>query len=97
VSTVPIDRRARPKLARKATLRWDRIEQRHMLLYPERGLALNPVAAAIVQRCDGAHTVAEIVSEIGAVFTGAARPEVERDVLELLDALHARCLLEEIS
>lgn len=85
---------AKPRLAKKAVLKWDRIERRHMLLYPERGLALNPVAAAIAVRCDGAHTVEGIVAEVAAEFTGGEAGEVERDVGAFLDELASRGLLE---
>jgi pyrroloquinoline quinone biosynthesis protein D len=87
-------RSARPKLAKKAVLRWDRIAQKNLLLYPERGLSLNEVASSIVRRCDGAHTVESIVNEVAESFPGAEPAEVERDVLELLDELAARGLLE---
>ena len=36
---------ARPRLAPKVRLRWDRKDGRYMLLYPERGLVLNATAA----------------------------------------------------
>jgi hypothetical protein len=36
---------ARPRLAPKVRLRWDRKDARYMLLYPERGLVLNATAA----------------------------------------------------
>jgi coenzyme PQQ biosynthesis protein PqqD len=84
----------RPRLARKARLRHDRFTGRDMLLYPERGLSLNPVAAAITRLCDGAHTVEAIVAEVSATFLEAPPGEVERDVLSFLDALASRGLLE---
>jgi coenzyme PQQ biosynthesis protein PqqD len=83
---------ARPKLAARARLREDRISGRTMLLYPERGLALNASAAAIVRLCDAHHTVAEIVAALAA-----ERPEAQAtiaaDVTALLEALVARGLL----
>jgi coenzyme PQQ biosynthesis protein PqqD len=91
-----IHRWATPKLRTKAVLRWDRFSGRHMLLYPERGLSLNAVASAIVERCDGKHTVDAIVAELCDCFSGAEPGEVERDVLEFLDELVARGLLEGI-
>lgn len=63
-----------------------------MLLAPEKGLALNDTARAIVERCDGATSVADIVAAI-CVVSGAPRDEVLRDVAELLDALAARSLI----
>jgi Coenzyme PQQ synthesis protein D (PqqD). len=48
-----ISTESRPRLASKARLRFDRKSSRYMLLYPERGLVLNPTAADVLQRCDG--------------------------------------------
>lgn len=84
----------RPRLAPRAQLRWDRFSGKHLLLYPERGLALNEVASAIVSRCDGTHTVESIVTEICQAFTSAEAEEVERDLLALLAQLEERGLLE---
>ena len=85
---------ARPKLARKASLRHDRFEGKDILLYPERGLSLNAVGSAVCRRCDGTHTVAEIVEAVGATFLDAPRTDVERDVLFFLERLRERGLLE---
>jgi coenzyme PQQ biosynthesis protein PqqD len=86
---------SRPKLSTKARLVWDRVEERHVLLYPERGLALNAIAAAVVRELDAGLSVAEIASAIAAQFPGASHDEVERDVLGFLDELEARALLEQ--
>jgi coenzyme PQQ biosynthesis protein PqqD len=89
--------RSRPRLAKKAVPKWDRFEQRTILLYPERGLALSEVAAAIVARLDGERTVAVIAAEIAVAFPGAPAEEVERDVIAFLAELEARNLLEGLS
>jgi coenzyme PQQ biosynthesis protein PqqD len=82
----------RPVLATRARLRDDRISGRTMLLYPERGLALNDSAAAILRLCDARHTVAEIVQTLAA-----GRPEAEAtiaaDVTALLEAMVERGLV----
>ena len=58
------------KLAKKARLRFDRHDGRWMIIYPERGLALNESGAAIAQKLDGTRTldrvIAELVAEHGA-------------------------------
>ena len=74
---------SRPRLARKARLRDDRIAGQTLLLYPEHGLVLNPSAAAIVRLCDG-RSVRDIASELSAPLD---------DVLELLGALSDRGLV----
>lgn len=83
----------RPRLASKARLRYDRHADRHMLLYPEKGLALNGTATEIVKRCDGEHTVREIISELAALYDPASG-NLENEVMAFLQALDSRGLLE---
>jgi pyrroloquinoline quinone biosynthesis protein E len=92
---MPFAREDRPKLSAKARLVHDRRSGREVLLYPERGLALNAVASAVTRRLDGHRTVAAIAHEVAAEFPGAPPDEVERDVLAFLDQFHARALLEQ--
>jgi len=68
-----------------------------MILYPEKGMELSPTAAEIVRLCTGENTVAEIVERLGASYTTADRATIEREVLDLLNALADRCLIEERS
>jgi pyrroloquinoline quinone biosynthesis protein E len=85
---------SRPKIAASARLVWDRRGARHVLLYPERGLALNEVSAAIVRAADGTRTRAEIAAEIARAFEGAPREQIARDVDAFLDELAARGLVD---
>lgn len=80
----------RPKLAKKARLRFDRHSGKHMLMYPERGLTLNESAAAIIERCDGSKSVDDIATELG----NEAGQDVREDVLSVLVDLQKRGLLE---
>jgi coenzyme PQQ biosynthesis protein PqqD len=84
---------SRPRLAAKARLRWDAKEERWFLLYPERGLALNPSGSAVLELCDGARTVAEIVDALAVRAASAPRVDIERDVLAFLDELAGRGLV----
>ncbi|WP_394845671.1 pyrroloquinoline quinone biosynthesis peptide chaperone PqqD [Pendulispora brunnea] len=83
-----------PKLAKKARLRFDRHQGQHMLLYPERGLLLSASAAAIAERCDGTRTVAEIARQLAAMSEGASAERIEHDVVEFLEDLAGRGLLD---
>jgi pyrroloquinoline quinone biosynthesis protein E len=83
----------RPRLASKARLRWDAARRQTMLVWPERGLALNETAAAIVTECDGSRTIAQIVVAIAERFD-APRERVEADVRALLESLRQRGLVE---
>jgi len=90
---VKLDPTFSPKLAKKARLRFDRHSGKHMLVYPERGLALNDSAAAIARRCDGTRTIGEIAVEL-ASEAGAETANVEQDVLAFVAMLAEKGLLE---
>lgn len=84
---------SRPKLTSKARLRWDKREAKYFLLYPERGLLLNPTGADILQLCTGEHTVAGIVGQLAAKYPTQAREEIEREVMAFLAQIASRGLL----
>jgi len=84
---------ARPRLAPKVRLRFDRKSERFMLLYPERGMVLNPTAAEIVKRCTGELTVTEIIAELAAQYAAQPRDAIEREVVQFLDAMADRGLV----
>jgi pyrroloquinoline quinone biosynthesis protein D len=79
----------RPKLVPSARLRFDKIEQKHLLLSPERGLLLNETATAILELCDGTRTVAEIAAALRARWPHAD----EGEVAAFVDRLRERGLL----
>jgi pyrroloquinoline quinone biosynthesis protein D len=85
---------ARPRLANKVRLRFDRHAQRHMLIYPERGMLLNESAAAIAELCTGDNTLDTIVDRLLASRGGATREEVSRDVQAFLNSLLERALIQ---
>ena len=91
-----MDAQSRPLLASKARLRFDRKSSRYMLLYPERGLVLNPTAADVLQRCTGDRTVDSIVEELAQKY-GHEPPAVEREVMSFLTALAERQLIEDLA
>jgi len=91
---IPLDPQARPRLARRARLRWDPRARRHLLLYPERGLELDDNAAAIVHLCDGTRRIAEIAGELHRAHPHDELARIERDVTAFLDALRSRGLIE---
>jgi coenzyme PQQ biosynthesis protein PqqD len=57
---------ARPRLAAKARLRVDKLSGKTLLLYPERGLALNETGAEILGLCTGELRVSEIIDTLAA-------------------------------
>jgi pyrroloquinoline quinone biosynthesis protein D len=84
---------ARPRLAAKARLRWDRKAERFMLLYPERGLVLNATGADVVRLCTGELTVGAIVEQLAARYAPQPREVVEREVLTFLTRMAERALV----
>jgi pyrroloquinoline quinone biosynthesis protein D len=80
-------------VAALARLRWDKIEGRHVLLSPERGLSLNETATHVVQLCDGSRSEAEIVECCVERYGANARAQIETDVGKLLRELLSRGLV----
>jgi len=87
---------ARYRIAAKARLVYDRARDRHILLYPERGLELNPVAHAILSHLDGETPVGKVVATLAARFDHVPPPELERDVLSFLTQLELRGLVQAV-
>jgi coenzyme PQQ biosynthesis protein PqqD len=85
---------ARPALAPKARLRFDRTSGGYLLLYPERGLALNATAASILKLCDGALTVDGVVAKLQVEYADRSAEELRRDVLEFLEEMARRGLVQ---
>jgi len=84
----------KPRLAAKARLRWDKVDERYMLVFPEAALMLNPTAAEVLKLCDGQRSVADIVAGLDARFADADRAQIAEHVHELLTRIHERGLLE---
>ena len=75
-----------PRLAAGVRLN-EKSQQPRMLLMPERALRLNGPSLEIVQRCDGTHTVQEIVSDLQRLYSKAEPQKVEKDILGYLALL----------
>lgn len=66
-----------PRLSRRLQMQYEAAQTRWVLLYPEGMVQLNDSAAEILRRCDGRHTVADIVSELESLFdTHGIAPQV---------------------
>ena len=68
---------ARPAIAHGMRLQWEPAQDAHVLLYPEGMVKLNGSAGAIMSRCDGVRTLADIVADLERTYemTGLA-PDV---------------------
>lgn len=91
-----ISEASRYRLAAKARLRFDRKTERYMLLYPEKGLVLNPTAADVLQLCTGEHTVKAIVDQLAQKY-GHQPPAVEHEIVAFLSMMVDRGLVQEAS
>ena len=68
--------------------------QQRVLLMPERALRLNGPSLEIVQRCDGIHTVQQIITDLQQIYSKAAPKKVEADILGYLTLLHDQRALD---
>ena len=83
----------KPKLASKAKLRLDPKTGKYILLYPEKGLLLNPTGAAILKLCSGEQPLSAIIATLAAEFQ--SDPELLRvEVLSFVQGLLDRGLLQ---
>jgi coenzyme PQQ biosynthesis protein PqqD len=85
---------SRPKLAAKARLRLDRKTGQHLLLYPEKGLALNPTSASILELCTGENTVSAIVDRLREKYSGGNEETIRGEVLSFLGVMVDKGLVE---
>ena len=88
-----LDLELKPMLAAKAKLRLDAKSGKYVLLYPEKGLLLNPTGAAILKLCDGQHSLSAIVAALSAEFRSEAQV-LEAEVLGFVQGLLDRGLLQ---
>ena len=80
-----IDPNSKPRLA--AGVRLGESNNQRVLLMPERALRLNGPSLEIVQRCNGQHTVAQIVGELQKLYAKAEPQKVESDIIGYLELL----------
>jgi pyrroloquinoline quinone biosynthesis protein D len=92
MSDAPNQRRIRvvaatkPMLPRHAKLKFDNTRERWVILAPERVLAPDEIAVEILQLCDGARSVDDIIDLLVAKYT-APREAIGADVLAMLQDL----------
>ncbi len=77
---------SRPRLALGCRLN-EKNQQPRTLLMPERALRLNGPSLEIVERCDGKHTVQQIIVDLQKIYSKAEPQKVEQDILGYLALL----------
>ena len=85
----PITAASIPSIWRLARLQFDQVRQQRVLLYPEGVVLLNDTGAAILELCDGHHTIADISAALRQRYDF----DVTADVIEYLSGLVERELV----
>lgn len=84
--STPLTADSRPALVAHARLQRDTARERWVVQAPERLFVLDEVAHAVLSRCSGTASVAQIAAELGAEFDAPVE-EIRGDVLALLQDL----------
>ena len=87
------DLNSRPRLAPGCRLN-DAKQQPRVLLMPEKALRLMAPSLEIVERCDGQHTVRQIITELQKIYDKADSQRVESDILGYLSLLNDQRALD---
>jgi len=91
---ISVSEASRPVLPRHARLKFDGTRQRWVILAPERVLAPDEIAVEILQLCDGARSVAQMIDQLAAKYT-ADRTAIGADVIAMLQDLADKGFLTE--
>ena len=84
----------RPGFPRWARLHEDRARERVVILAPERAYQIDAIGAAVLKLCDGARSVAEIVTHLAETYAAPAEM-IGRDVTDMLQGLADKRLLRD--
>lgn len=84
---------SRPRLAPGCRLN-DPGKEPRTLLMPERALRLQGPSLEIIERCDGQHTVEQIITELQEIYSKAVPEKVARDIEGYLKLLHDQRALD---
>jgi pyrroloquinoline quinone biosynthesis protein D len=88
-----IDPQSKPRLAPGCRLNEPGKEPRTLLM-PERALRLQGPSLEIIERCDGQHTVEQIVAELQKIYSKAVPEKVSQDIQGYLKLLHDQRALD---
>lgn len=87
------DLQGRPELAASARTQTDRLTGQTVLLFPEGIIELNETSAAILGKCNGVTSIADIIADLANEYEVDGL-ELQADVLEFLESLKTRQLLQ---
>ena len=91
---ISVNETSRPILPRHAKLKFDETRQVWVILAPERVLAPDEIAVEVLQLCDGARSVADVIELIAAKYA-AHRDAIATDVIAMLQDLADKGFLTE--
>jgi pyrroloquinoline quinone biosynthesis protein D len=91
---ISVSEASRPVLPRHARLKFDEVRQRWVILAPERVLAPDEIAVEILQLCDGARSVEQMIDQLAAKYA-AERAAIGADVIAMLQDLADKGFLTE--
>ena len=91
---ISVSEASRPVLPRHARLKFDEARQRWVILAPERVLAPDETAVEILQLCDGARSVSQMIDQLAEKYT-ADRGAIAVDVIAMLQDLADKGFLTE--
>ena len=86
-----VNTEARPAIGGGFRLQWEPAQEAHVLLYPEGMVRLSRSAAAILTRCDGEHTIADIVADIERAYAATG---LSSDVFAFIELAVERSWVE---
>ena len=89
-----VEEASRPVLPRHAKLKFDESRQVWVILAPERVLAPDEIAVEVLQLCDGARSVADVIDLLAAKYA-APRQDIAADVIAMLQDLADKGFLTE--
>lgn len=84
---------SKPRLPRGVRLKHDAVRGEWLLLAPERVIRANAIAVAVIEKCDGARSLRELVDELAQTYK-VERAVIERDVTKLLADLATKRMVD---
>lgn len=84
---------AKPRLPRGVRIKHDEARGEWLLLAPERVIKPDPIALAVLQRCTGEATYAQIIDDLAKAYA-APRDRIEIDVRKLLGTLITKRMVD---
>lgn len=74
-----------PRIGREFRVRAGDTPDSRWLVHGDATVLLNDSAAEIISRCDGRHTVASLIQELGEVYVGAPESDIADGVTAFLE------------